>query len=70
MAPDDDPLDENVLSTEDRLLLEVCRQHRVPFEMMRRLRDTEDKFGHLKRRHGLPEEMRDIVRQSVRQEEA
>lgn len=53
-------------ATEDALLRQVCAEHGVPFEMMCRLRDVEEKFGHLKRRHGLPDEMREIVRQMVK----
>jgi DNA sulfur modification protein DndC len=51
---------------EDELLQRVCEQQNVPFEMMRKLRDAEERFRHLKRRHGLPEEMRDIVREAVK----
>ena len=58
------------LDKEDQLLRELCEQQGVPFEMMRRLRDIEEEFGHLKRRHGLPEEMRDAVRQEVSKKEA
>lgn len=54
--------DYNYLDEENRLLREVCEQQDVPFEMMRSLRDVEEEYGHLKRRHGLPEEMRDVVR--------
>ncbi len=58
----------NYLIKEEALLRKVCEQHEVSFEMMRRLRDLEEEFGHLKRRHGLPEEMRETVRQALRQE--
>jgi DNA sulfur modification protein DndC len=58
----------NYLIKEEALLRKVCEQHDVSFEMMRRLRDLEEEFGHLKRRHGLPEEMRETVRQALRQE--
>lgn len=54
------------LSSEDELLKQVCAEHAVPFELMRSLRDVEEKFGHLRRRHGLPEEMRDLVRQAAK----
>ncbi len=50
------------LSEEDRLLEEICREHGVPFEMMRQLRDHEEEFGALKRRHGLPDTMREVVK--------
>jgi DNA sulfur modification protein DndC len=57
------------LSKEETLLRDVCEKHGISFEMMRRLRDLEEEFGHLKRRHGLPEEMRDVVRQAQKLEE-
>lgn len=50
------------LSEEDALLRGVCEEHGVPFEMMRRLRDLEDQYNHLKRRAGLPDDMREVVR--------
>jgi DNA sulfur modification protein DndC len=59
----------NHLTKEEALLREVCERHGISFEMMRRLRDLEEEFGHLKRRHGLPEEMRDVVRQTQKREE-
>ncbi len=58
----------NYLSKEETLLRGVCEEHGVSFEMMRRLRDIEEEFGHLKRRHGLPEEMREAVRQELKRE--
>ena len=67
MPPNDKQSDE--LSAEDQLLQQVCEELAVPFEMMRDLRETEEKFSHLKRRHGLPEEMREIVRQAVKRAE-
>ena len=67
MPANDNQSDE--LSDEDQLLQQVCEELGVSFEMMRALRETEEKFSHLKRRHGLPEEMRDIVRQAVKRAE-
>lgn len=67
MQAGESPYDE--LSSEDQLLREVCEELDVSFEMMRDLRETEEKFSHLKRRHGLPEEMREIVRQAVKRNE-
>lgn len=67
MQAGESPCDE--LSSEDQLLREVCEELDVSFEMMRDLRETEEKFSHLKRRHGLPEEMREIVRQAVKRNE-
>lgn len=55
----------NNLNNEDRLFQKVCEKHDIPFEMMRRLRDIEEEHGHLKRRHGLPEQMREIIQQFV-----
>ena len=57
------------LSKEDTLLQQACETQNVSFELMRRLRDIEEEYGHLKRRHGLPEEMRDAVRRAVTEEE-
>ena len=53
----------DILNKEDQILYEVCEKHNVSFEMMRQLRDIEEEFGHLKRRHGLPERMREIIKQ-------
>ena len=49
------------LDKEDSLLKMACDKHGIPFEMMRQLREIEDEYGHLKRRHGLPEQMREII---------
>lgn len=53
------------LSKEEQLLEEVCKEYNIPFEMMRRLRDLEEEYGSLRRRHGLPELMRETVKQQV-----
>jgi DNA sulfur modification protein DndC len=58
--------DYDELLKEDELLKSVCEELGSSFEMIRRLRDVEEEFGHLKRRHGLPEELRDIIRQESR----
>ena len=55
----------NNLDREDRLFRKVCESHDIPFEMMRRLRDVEEEYGHLRRRHGLPEQMREIIQQFI-----
>lgn len=60
---------DNHLSKEDALLQQACETQNVSFELMRRLRDIEEEYGHLKRRHGLPEDMRDAVRRAVTDEE-
>ena len=57
------------LSSEDQLLREVCEKLGVSFEMMRDLRETEEKFSHLRRRHDLPGEMRETVRRAVKRDE-
>src|SRR5581483_2919327 len=51
---------------EDELLRRICDEHGVSFDLVAKLRDAEDRVRHLKRRHGLPEEMREIVRGAVR----
>lgn len=53
------------LSKEDLLLEEVCKEYGVSFEMMRRLRELEEEYGSLRRRHGLPELMREAVKQNI-----
>jgi DNA sulfur modification protein DndC len=59
--PDEPEADRGDLSEEDVILEGVCREEGVPFDMMRRLRDLEEEFAVLKRRHGLPHEMRETV---------
>ena len=53
------------LNKEDQLLNSSCQKYGIPLEMMRRLRDIEEEYGHLKRRHGLPEEMRETIREYI-----
>jgi len=53
------------LSKEDQLLEEVCKEYNISFEMMRRLRELEEEYGSLRRRHGLPELMREAVKQNI-----
>ena len=65
---EDESASSNHLSKEDDLLRHVCEEHGVSFELMRRLRDLEEEYGHLKRRQGLPDDMREAVRQAVAQE--
>jgi len=55
----------NILDKENLLLQNVCETHGISFEMMRRLREIEDEYGHLKRRQGLPEEMREIIQKFI-----
>ena len=51
---------------EDELLRGVCEEQNVPYDLLLKLRDAEERFRHLKRRHGLPHEMRELVREAVR----
>lgn len=59
MPFEDDSLE--ALERENRLLAEVCDEHGISFDMLARLREIEEEYGHLKRRHGLPEDMREII---------
>jgi len=54
---------------EDRLLEEVCEEMGISFEMIQKLRETEEEFGHLRRRRGLPDQMREIIQAAVTEEE-
>jgi len=53
------------LSKEDQILKEVCEDMDFPFETTRRLREIEEEHGHLRRRHGLPGEMREVFRADI-----
>jgi hypothetical protein len=55
------------LSKEEQLLEDVCKEYNIPFEMMRRLRDLEEEYGSLRRRHGLPELIRETVKLTASQ---
>ena len=44
---------------------QICDEAGVSFEMMRRLREIEEEYGHLKRRRGLPEEMLEAVKTAL-----
>jgi len=63
--PMPDEKNDSMLSQEEKLLEEVCRDADLPIELVRKLRDIEEEFSALKRRHGLPEQMREVVRQFV-----
>ncbi len=58
-------------SIEERLMKEVdlmqkaANKNNLPLEMMRRLRDLEKEYGLLRRRHGLPDVMRETVKLST-----
>lgn len=65
-APMPDAKENPTLSKEDKLLEDVCREFNVPCEMMLRLRDLEEEYGSLRRRHGLPELMRETVKQNIK----
>jgi len=55
----------DVLSEEDQLLEDVCGRLDVRIEMMLKLRRLEEDYGRLRRRHGLPQAMRDLIREYV-----
>ena len=57
------------LTEEDGLLEDVCQRMDVTEDLMLRLRSLEEEFGRLRRRHGLPAEMREIIRDCVLQSE-
>jgi DNA sulfur modification protein DndC len=67
MRAEDSSMDD-MLSAEDRLLKQVCLEQNVPFEMMRALRECEEEYAHLRRRHGLPEKMREVIRNVAKQD--
>lgn len=50
------------LSKEDQILKAACDHLNVPFEMMLQLRNIEEDYGRLKRRFGLPEDMRETIK--------
>ena len=62
------PENYDYLTKEDQLLKHACDQEGVPFETMRRLREIEEEHGHLRRRAGLPDDMREVIRQAVTKE--
>lgn len=68
-ALEEDEMPEDIgsdrLNSEDQLLRETCEEQGVPFELIRRLRDVEEQYGHLRRRFGLPGDMRDAIMQAA-----
>lgn len=56
---------EPALTEEDQLLEDVCQRMHVPVDLLLKLRSLEEEYGRLRRRHGLPSEMREIVREAA-----
>jgi hypothetical protein len=52
------------LSDEDLLAL-VCREKRVPVELIVQLRGLEERYSGMGRRHGIAAEMRELVRHTL-----
>lgn len=57
------------LSEEEKVLKKVCESNNISFELMRKLRDIEEEYVNLKRRQGLPEDMRELFRSYILKEE-
>ena len=51
--------------SDEELLRQVCREKHLPFELLIRLRDLEQRYSEMGRRHGIAAEMRDLVRQGL-----
>jgi len=64
-GPMPDEKNDSSLSEENKLLEEVCHEQGVSFELLRRLRELEEEFGGLKRRHGLPDLMRETIKSNL-----
>jgi len=64
-VPMPDEKNDSSLSQENKLLEEVCHEQGVSFELLRRLRELEEEFGGLKRRHGLPDLMRETIKSNL-----
>jgi hypothetical protein len=50
----------SAIDREDILLREVCNETGIPLDLILSLREKEEEFSHLRRRHGLPEQMREV----------
>lgn len=51
--------------SDEELLRQVCSEKHLPFELLIRLRDLEQRYSEMGRRHGIAAEMRDLVRQGL-----
>ncbi len=49
------------LSEEEKLLYDVCEHHNVPFKLLSTLLETEEQYASMRRRTGLPDDLRTIV---------
>ena len=53
----------------DDILKELCREHKVPVELMREMLEEERNVRHLKRRRGVTERLRMMIEKSLGDEE-
>jgi len=49
----------------DDILEELCKEHDVPVELMRRMLEEERNVRHLKRRRGITERLRTMIEKSL-----
>jgi hypothetical protein len=49
---------------DEDLLRQVCREKRVPHELIAQLRRLEERYSGMGRRHGIAAEMRELVRRA------
>lgn len=51
--------------SEEDLLRQVCREKRVPLELIVSLRGLEERYSGMGRRHGIAAEMRELIRHTL-----
>ena len=49
----------------DDILKELCKEHNVPVELMRKMLEEERNVRHLKRRRGITERLRTMIEKSL-----
>ncbi len=49
----------------DDILKELCKEHKVPAELMREMLEEERNVRHLKRRRGIAERLRVMIEKSL-----
>jgi uncharacterized protein YeeX (DUF496 family) len=54
---------------EDSLLLELCRRHDVPVQLVRELLDVERDYRTSGRRHGIYDRLREAIEDSLSRRE-
>lgn len=47
------------------ILKELCKEHNVPVELMRKMLEEERNVRHLKRRRGITERLRTMIEKSL-----